>query len=103
WALPLAPGGTWEELAASPNESVPAVRRDHVAVFDPDGDRMVVFGGLAPSGTTDDVWALGFSGTPEWTRLTPATGPSRRYVHAGAFDLARRRLIVTRGMHDLRY
>ena len=103
WALPLAPGGTWEELAASPNESVPAVRRDHVAVFDPDGDRMVVFGGLAPSGTTDDVWALGFSGTPEWTRLTPATGPSRRYVHAGAFDSARRRLLVFGGIDDVGY
>jgi len=45
---PLFPSGT----------SAPSARWGHVAVYDPEGDRMVIFGGSALGGFSNDTWAL---------------------------------------------
>jgi hypothetical protein len=98
WALDLTGGGTletWIPLAAG--GTPPAARYAHLAVYDRDDDRVVVFGGQSSSEVLGDVWALSLAGTPAWSRITPA-GPAvaGRYAHAGAYD-ARRDCLVSVG------
>jgi hypothetical protein len=46
--------GTWLKLL--PGGTPPTGRIDHTAIYDPVGNRMVVFGGLGGSGMLNDVW-----------------------------------------------
>src|SRR5207248_3203358 len=54
WTLPLSTLSGWSPVATT--GAVPA-RTGHAAVFDPDGDRMIVFGGVGAGGYTNDVWS----------------------------------------------
>src|SRR5262249_40321875 len=79
----------------------PVARSGQVAVYDPPGDRMVMFGGAGstiPQQIYNDTWALEFAGAPRWTRLDPAGSlPSPRSQMAAAFDSKRRRMRVFGG------
>lgn len=95
WALSLGGSPGWTQLA--PSGTPPAGRRNHAAVYDPVGDRMIVFGG---SDGTDrnDVWALSLAGTPTWTQLSPSgTPPTPRSAHSAIYDAAQPRVIVFGG------
>jgi hypothetical protein len=95
WALSLAGSPTWTQL--TPAGTPPSARYGHSAIYDPVGDRMVVFGGYNGS-MINDVWALSLAGSPTWTRLTPAgTLPSVRYGHTAIYDLVRDRMVVFGG------
>jgi len=96
WALALSGEPTWTTLA--PSGSPPAARQQHSAIYDPLRDRMIVFGGVAPSSYLNDTWALTLSGTPTWSQLMPTgTPPSGRYGHTAIYDLARDRMLVFGG------
>jgi hypothetical protein len=58
WATPLAGAASWDSLETS--GTPPAPRGDHVAVYDPVRDRMLVHGGRAanPNAPFGDLWAL---------------------------------------------
>lgn len=113
WALSLEPGANWTPLL--PAQTAPALRFRHVAVFDPHGDRLVVYGGqeyFNSSNYLGDLWQLRFDGVVSvpggrpsalavlGTRPSPAVGtlhvafrladatPARLEV----FDLAGRRM-----------
>jgi hypothetical protein len=81
---------------------LPSPRRDHVAVLDPAGYRLVVFGGWGgdPWAETylNDVWSLSLAPEPAWSAVQ-AIGPAPppRFAHAGIYDPARKRLIVFGG------
>lgn len=68
WALSLGAVPTWQQLGPFPVS--PSARSWHHAVYDPYGDRMLVFGGQSTD--CQKVWLLSFSGTPTWTSITPA-------------------------------
>jgi hypothetical protein len=102
WALPLGPGGVWEQLAKPSIDTAPPTLRNHVAVFDPAGDRMVVFGGDSPEGLMKNAWALPFGDFPAWSRIPAGSGPTARQGHAGALDTQRRRILIFGG-HDVDY
>ena len=60
------------------------------AVYDPAGDRVIVFGGRRTDGTSfDDVWALALAGAPRWDA-------ARRRGRAAGAALGRRRRASTR-------
>jgi len=100
WALSLADTLGWTHL--SPSATPPGAREDHSAIYDPERDRMVVFGGASSDGFQwryfDDVWALGWSGNtavgdPEARPLVsglrpPAPNPTRGTT-AVSYTLAR--------------
>ena len=93
---PVAPriaaaDGDWLELPP------PRGRRGHTAIFDAAHDRMVVFGGTAFQVTLNETWQLAFAGDPEWSAITPASGPSARDGHTAIADPARSRMIVFGG------
>ena len=91
---------TWSQLA--PSGGPPAARAGHVAVYDANDHRMVVFGGYdgvsAPNLRRNDVWSLSLDGNPAWSDITPAVdGPSARSSAAAVYDSQRDRMIVVGG------
>jgi hypothetical protein len=96
WTLPLAGDARWDRLAAA--GSAPSPRRRHTAIHDPLRDRMIVFGGIAGAGATDELWALSLSGSGAWSPLAAAgTPPSPREGHTAVYDPVGDRMIVFGG------
>jgi hypothetical protein len=95
WQLPLFGAPTWSTIA--PSGTPPPQRTEHTAVYDPIGDRVIVFGGFS-FGVVADTWALNLSGVPSWTQLSPANAPPPvRYAHSAIYDSARRRMVIFGG------
>jgi galactose oxidase-like protein len=93
--LDLRPAPVWSQL--QPLGTPPSPRKGHVAIYDPVGDRMLVFGGDA-DGPMNDLWELSFGLYPHWTQLGPSgTPPSRRAGHVAFYDPAEHRMIVQGG------
>ena len=101
WALSLSGTQAWTRL--SPAGTAPQVRHAAVAVYDPLRDRMLLFGGrdwVESVGFVyfDELWELSLSGTPTWTRLSPAGPlPAPRYAAAAVYDPANDQLLVYGG------
>jgi len=74
---------TWRLLQATGEG--PAGRTGHSAVFDPDRDRMILFGGW--NGTYhNDLWSLSLEDPPVWDELHPlGTPPAARMNHAAVY------------------
>lgn len=100
WALSFA-GATPAWSPVTPIGTPPSPRAGHVAVFDPEGDRMIVTSGYdgvtAPYNRVNDTWALSLSGTPEWTKIEAANPPVARSSASAIYDSARRRLVLFGG------
>lgn len=56
YALSMGTSPSWSQL--SPSGTAPSARSYHSAIFDPVGDRMIVFGGTNGTSDLSDVWAL---------------------------------------------
>ena len=96
WALTLTGTPAWSQL--SPSGTPPAARALHSAVYDAVNDRLVVFGGSTETQAMNDVWALSLSGTPAWSKLSPAgTPPPALWGQSAALDEGANRLIVFGG------
>ena len=67
WTLNLSGPATWSPIA--PTGTPPAARLDHMAVFDPVRNRMLVFGGTDYTARFNDVWTLSLTGSPAWSRF----------------------------------
>lgn len=95
----------WIELR--PEGPLPPVRHEHSAVYDGDGDRMIVYGGAAADlgKFFDDVWVLedtrGLGGGPRWRQLRPASrGPGGRRDHTATYHAGSRRMTVVGGYDE---
>lgn len=96
WALDLADPPRWTRL--DPVGVAPAPRLSHTAVFDPEGNRMLVHGGYDGTSLVDDLWELGLDGPPEWRRLEPGSArPIARRDAIAVYDPLRRRMLVHGG------
>jgi hypothetical protein len=88
----------WTQLTVS--GVAPAARWQNSAVYDPNSNRMIVFGGADLSGTVfGDVWALdyanGIGGVSSWTQLSPLQiPPGARTEHTAVYDPVSNRMIV---------
>jgi hypothetical protein len=101
WSYALAPDSGWSRLA---KDSVlvithPGARREHVAVVDTPGDRMIVFGGINGIQTLlNDTWTLSLAEDATWIPVgAQGAPPSKRFSLAGAMDTSRHRLLVFGG------
>ena len=105
WVLTNANGvgGTPTWIQLSPTGPLPPARHFHSAVYDQATNRMTIFGGESAcfSGLVNDVWVLsnanGLGGTPSWTPLPTAGGPSPRSEHSAVYNSASNRMIVFAG------
>lgn len=106
WSLELAGTPRWVPL--SPPGTPPGKRKGASAVYDPSGDRMLVFGGWTKvplpypwSGYTheplDETWSLSLSGTPEWRLVAVTDAPPGRQETVAVVDATRGRLVVSGG------
>lgn len=92
WQRPLSGGTAWTRLVVG--GMLPRQRANAAAVYDPDGDRLLVFGGYDYSTSTSaylaDLWALSLADPPHWTRLdAPGPAPIGRADAVLAYDSAR--------------
>ncbi len=102
WELSLSGTPGWNQLA--PSGTAPAARWGHAGIYDPVGDRIVMFGGSNLGTRYNDAWSLALSGSPAWSNLTPlGTPPSARWVHGAAYDGAAHSMIVFGGYDGTNY
>lgn len=97
WVLSLE-DMRWTELR--PNGEAPIPRAEHVAVFDPIHDRMIVHGGrgMTRAERYGDAWELRLGSDPEWRRLEAhGDHPEPRYGHAAMFDPVRHTMVMIGG------
>lgn len=88
WTLDLASPSAWVQM--TPAGTPPTPRRPEVAVYDPTADRLLIIGGYDGINKSD-VWALSFSGTPQWTQLLPSGAPFGKDI--AVFDPVRNRIL----------
>jgi hypothetical protein len=95
WALTLDGTPTWVPL--DPEGPSPLARQRHVGIYEPEGRRMIIYGGS--SGYTGslafdtDLWSLSLDDAPRWTELT-ASGRSPGALGTAVYDTEHRRMIV---------
>lgn len=93
WALNLGSDPQWEQLQAQ--GAAPSPRDAATAIYDPNADRMIVFGG---GRVTSDTWALPLHGAPAWEEISPSgTLPPGRREQTAVYDPALRRMLVFGG------
>jgi hypothetical protein len=96
WALSLGRSPHWTPL--DPEGPRPPARWGGTAVYDPRGNRFLLFGGESDGRRFDDVWALSLGPMPAWMRLEPrGEGPAARVGHTAVYDPARDRILVFGG------
>jgi hypothetical protein len=92
-AAPGTPANSWRRVKADG----PAARWGHVAAFDPDRSRVIVFGGEGAAGGLGDVWEFSLQ-TEAWRDITPkGPGPSPRFTAAATADPPRQRMVIVGG------
>jgi hypothetical protein len=96
WAYSMSGAGGWTRIV--PPGASPSARDQATAVYDPVGDRMILFGGEGNVDLPNDTWQLSLGGSPAWTRLSPTgTPPPGRYAHQAILDTPRNRIVVHGG------
>jgi hypothetical protein len=105
WVLSNANGlggmAMWTQLAIS--GTPPSTRSNHSAVYDPNTNRMIVYGGLDSSNVFSDVWiltdanGLAVGGSPHWMQLSLAGGPGARWGHSAVYDAETNKMVVFAG------
>ncbi|HUK62863.1 MAG TPA: kelch repeat-containing protein, partial [Dongiaceae bacterium] len=93
WELSLARTPEWRPTSSGRR---PTARYGHSAIYDPVGDRMIVFGG---AGGGNEAWELALGTTPlTWTKLAPpGTAPTARTYHSALYDAGSDRMLVYGG------
>jgi galactose oxidase-like protein/flagellar hook capping protein FlgD len=95
WTLSLGASPAWVKL--SPLGSPPPPRYGAAGVYDPAGDRLVIFGGLGDV-VLGDVWALSLSGTPAWSQLSPTgTPPAPRFLAGSTRNPVTNQIVIFGG------
>jgi cysteine-rich repeat protein len=85
--------GQWSPIVTSIAPPDGPGRFGHALAFDPDANRVVMFGGVA-NGLRNDTWSLR---NAQWSELVAFSTPPARRGHAVAFDSARSRVFVFGG------
>ncbi|MCB0059733.1 MAG: putative Ig domain-containing protein, partial [Caldilineaceae bacterium] len=108
WVLSNANGlggtPTWIQLA--PVGTPPLPRGGHSVVYDPNSNRIIVFGGIVDLvNITDEAWALtnanGIGGVPEWVRLDAEHSMNlARGFHTVGYAGATNRMVAALGVTD---
>ena len=102
WAFSLTTN-QWK-LLLSPFGAGPLGREGHGAIYDPVGQRMIVFGGHYEDTARhflNDVWALSLGDVVAWQELSPAGPiPGARSAFGAVYDPVRHRLLVHGGIND---
>jgi hypothetical protein len=95
WALPVGEG-VFRQLEVEGSKPRPS--RGATAIYDPDGDRAIVFGGFADGAANADLWSLSLDEPLRWRRLDQhGELPTVRWLHSAVYDPDKKRMIVYGG------
>src|SRR5262249_12984780 len=68
------------------------------AVYDPAGNRLILFGGDGDTDSFNDAWQLSLAATPTWSKLSPTgTPPTARANSTCILDAPRNRVVIFGG------
>jgi hypothetical protein len=96
WMLSLGAPRRWERMDSV--TAGPPPRFGHSAIYDPIGDRMIIFGGTIGGACYGDLWQLSLGGiAPAWSPLPAGSGPAPRAFAAMIYDSRRQRIILLGG------
>lgn len=97
------PPWVWRELVPVPGPT-PQPRSAGTAVFDPVGQRLVIFGGESNEGLLGDVWAFDLL-TSSWIELatTGETGPEPRLGANAVYDPNGHQMVIWAGQQGSRF
>jgi hypothetical protein len=88
----------WDATMDNPGGVLPFGRAHPSVVYDPVQDRVLMFGGTASGGPTNELWQLTLTGRPTWTLLAPSgTPPAGRARAAAVYDSIGNRLVIHGG------
>jgi hypothetical protein len=96
WALDVrSEPPAWHQLATGDEPGSTLGRRNGVAVWDPTGPRLWIFGGTADARTTEPgLWVFdAFPGAERWTMVERTGGPPLRSSAFGLYDAPRNRVV----------
>ncbi len=108
WATPSTKPLSSRAFAASPQAwrwrdltpavgSAPEARRNGSAVYDPVGQRVIIFGGTGLSGLLNDTWAFNLM-TRSWVQLdTRGAPPPARFGHNAEYDPIGHQMVIWAG------
>lgn len=98
WEFNLNPGSYgWTQL--TPTGTPPTPRSSGAAVFDPENNRVVIFGGCTQTGAVNETWSLNLNDL-SWSQLNPiGTPPSARYALSGVYDSVSHQMIIFGGIN----
>ena len=87
----------WEEITPDSGD-MPSARTNATVVYDSLMNRMILFGGRAPSGDLNDIWAFDLA-AGKWQSLMPTDGPTPapRRTAGGAYDHENHRMFIWTG------
>ncbi len=96
------PGGETEWRRLPTLGSPPPGRSRHVAVYDPQTDAMIVYGGWDGTRHLGDIWQLDLGEVARWRAVTQLDEPrpARRGDCEGVYDAAHHRLVIAAGQAD---
>jgi hypothetical protein len=99
WALSLSGTPMWAQL--TPTGTGPSARVGMGAVYDPVGDRVILFAGH-DTADRNDVFQLSLAPTPAWSAIVPAgSPPPARALHVAIYDPHRLRAVFYGGLVGL--
>ncbi len=85
----------WQQLA--PTGTPPTPRIYSTGIYDPVGDRVLLYGGLDANNFRADLRQLSLTPSPAWTTLVTTGGPSGRGGASAIYDEPRHRMILFGG------
>jgi hypothetical protein len=88
----------WQRLNTT--GSVPHLKNAS-AIYEPSGNRMIVYGGRTATGISDELWSLNLTNN-QWTRINPVGGPNppARYTQNAYSDVNNNSMIIWSGQGD---
>ncbi len=88
----------WSKLNTTGN--VPHIKNAS-AIYDPSGNRMIVYGGRIASGISDQIWSLNLANN-QWIQIVPVGGPNpaARYTQNAYSDVNSNSMIIWSGQGD---
>ena len=93
WSMVPDPRPAWSFVTTS---SAPSARTGFAVTYDPNRNRVLLFGGAVGTSASAELWELRLGPNPEWLLLS-ATGPSGRRDASMALDPVEQRLVLYGG------